>query len=190
MLLTLLAWMLKSEIEYQIDEHMEFIIATPNLCHLMIDPKLLLNVTLFKTLLPPMRAGQSLYNLYNTVGEYIMARHMECLEQDQMYTKMTEKHWGLMRRYLNTIHHCIEVQLFAVPRQGQEELMNGWSMENLVLEHKRLEDRAWNLLVQQETYRFEMVTLRVEVIERELSRQDRVECRPLEDEFLKYGICG
>ena len=68
--------------------------------------------------------------------------------------------------------------------------MNGWSMENLVLEHRRLEDRAWNLLVEQETYQFEMMMLRVEIIDRELSLQDREKCRPLENEFLKYGICG
>jgi len=186
MLLTLLVWVLKSGLEYHIDEHMEFTIAP----HLAMDPRLLLNATLFKALFPPIRTRPLLFNLYNSVDEYIMARHMQRLEQDKMYIKMTEKHWELMQRYLNTIHHCLEVQTFAVTRQGQEEQINGWTMENLVLEHKNLGDRAWNLLVQQEAYRFQMVTLRVERIDRELSLQDREKCRPLEDEFLKYGICG
>jgi len=124
------------------------------------------------------------------VDEWLMARDLEHLEEDMTYMKMTEKDWLLMQRYLMMIHHCQEVGSFAVSRRGQHEQMNGWSMENLVLEQRRLEDRAWNVLVEQETYGFEMMMLRVEIIDRELSLQDREKCRPLENEFLKYGICG
>ena len=35
-----------------------------------------------------------------------------------------------------------------------------------------------------------MVILRVEMIEGELRWQNREECRALENEFVKYGICG
>jgi len=128
--------------------------------------------------------------LYENVDEYVVARDMGGLEEDVKYIDMTEKNWLVMQRYLMVNDDWQEVILFAVGREGQEEQFNGWSMEKLVVEDMKLEDRGWKLLLERERYWIEMVILRVEMIEGELRWQNREECRGLENEIVKYGICG
>ena len=64
------------------------------------------------------------------------------------YIDMTEKNWLVMQRYLMVNDDWQEVILFAVGREGQEEQFNGWSMEKLVVEDMKLEDRGWKLLLE------------------------------------------